>query len=230
MTSPAAERHEGANTDVGRRDRKKLATRRALRNAALQLVAERGMAHVTVEDITELADVAPRTFFNYFNSKESAVVGADPERIEQMRTSLIDRPPGESALEALRAVLVEYAQAIAAELDDFGEGRESWNQRFCIVRQDRDLLGAYIAHAAEIERIMAEAIAERLGKDTARDMYPALVAATVFAATRVATLYWSEHGGTDSLADHTAAAIDSLKSGLIDQPAIKVKSKKVQRN
>src|ERR1039458_7643231 len=72
----------------GRRDRKKQATRRALRNAALELVAERGFANVTVEDIAEAADVATRTFFNYFPSKESAVIGADPERIEDLRTSL----------------------------------------------------------------------------------------------------------------------------------------------
>jgi AcrR family transcriptional regulator len=214
------ERHEIVHGDVGRRDRKKLATRRALRNAALQLVAERGMAHVTIEDITELADVAPRTFFNYFSTKESAVIGADPERIEHMRTSLIKRPALESPLEALRAVLVEYAHAIAEELNDLGEGTESWAQRFCIVRQDRDLLGAYAAHAVEVERIMTEAIAERLDMDPVHDLYPGLVAATVFAATRVAALYWGENGGTGSLAQYTSAAIDSLKSGLVEIPAL----------
>ena len=64
----------------GRRDRKKHATRQALRDAALQLVTERGFANVTVEDIAEAVDVATRTFFNYFPSKEAAVIGADPGR------------------------------------------------------------------------------------------------------------------------------------------------------
>src|SRR5579862_6721191 len=77
---------------LGRRDRKKNATRRALREAALQLVAERGFAHVTVEDIAQAADVATRTFFNYFPSKESAIIGADPERIAAIRQSLLARP------------------------------------------------------------------------------------------------------------------------------------------
>jgi AcrR family transcriptional regulator len=79
-TEPLAQSGHLAGT-VRRRDRKKLATRRALRNATLQLVAERGFANVTIQDITEVADVAPRTFFNYFPSKESAVIGADPQRV-----------------------------------------------------------------------------------------------------------------------------------------------------
>ena len=202
--------------DLGRRDRKKNATRRALRNAALTLVAERGLAHVTIEDITEAVDIAPRTFFNYFPSKESAVIGADPERIEQMRTSLMERPQSETALEALQAVLVEYAIKSAEELDDLGEGREAWFRRLCVLREDRELRGAYAAHITEVERGLVEALAERLGRDPVHDPYPALVAATAFAAARVAAMYWSANGGEGSLADLTGAAIDNLASGLVD--------------
>ncbi len=201
----------------GRRDRKKQATRRALRNAALELVAERGFAQVTVEDIAEAADVATRTFFNYFPSKESAVIGADPERIEELRTSLLARPPAESPLQALRWVTVEYAAAIDEEFDDLGEGRQAWFRRFCIVREDPDLLGAYVGHSCEVERSLVQALSARLGKDPAYDPYPALVTATVLAAVRVAALYWSANGGLGSLARLTGAAIDNLGKGLVDE-------------
>jgi AcrR family transcriptional regulator len=214
----AIEPRANVGIDLGRRDRKKNATRRALRDAALALVAERGFAHVTIEDITEAVDIAPRTFFNYFPSKESAVIGADPQQIEQMRQSLIERPETETALEALRAVLVEFAVTKAEELDDLGEGREAWFQRLCIVRADRDLRGAYVAHITEVERGLVEALAERLGKDPTHDPYPALVAATVFAAARVAAFYWSANGGLGALEELTAAAIDSLANGLVDEP------------
>jgi len=206
----------------GRRDRKKQVTRRALRNAALELVAERGFAHVTVEDIAEAADVATRTFFNYFASKESAVIGADPERIERLRTSLLARPPAESPLQALRWVTVEYAAAIDEEIDDLGEGREAWFRRFCMVREDPDLLGAYVGHSCDVERSLVQALAARLGTDPAHDPYPALVTATVLAAVRVAALYWSANGGLGSLARLTGAAIDSLGRGLVDEKTFSV--------
>jgi AcrR family transcriptional regulator len=210
----------GPNSDGGRRDRKKHATRRALRNAALQLVAERGFANVTVEDIAEAADVATRTFFNYFPSKESAVIGADPDRVEQVRVSLLARPLRESPLRALGSVLVEYAARIDEEFDDLGEGKGAWFQRFCAVREDPDLLGAYAAHMAEVERGLVVAMAERLGADPYHDPYPALVTATAFAAARVAALYWSANGGEDSLARLTGIAIDSLATGLVHEKAV----------
>src|ERR1700729_752577 len=84
------------------RERKKLATRRALRRVTLDLVAERGFGHVTIEDIAAAADVSPRTFFNYFPSKEAAVFGADTGRTEALRLRLIQQSPGETGLEALR--------------------------------------------------------------------------------------------------------------------------------
>lgn len=55
---------------MGRRERKAAETRLKLFRSALQLFAERGFQNVTVEDITEAADVGKGTFFNYFKSKD----------------------------------------------------------------------------------------------------------------------------------------------------------------
>ncbi|MGD0521458.1 MAG: TetR/AcrR family transcriptional regulator [Terracidiphilus sp.] len=55
---------------MGRRQRRAAETRIRLFRCALQLIAARGFPNVTVEDITETADVGKGTFFNYFESKE----------------------------------------------------------------------------------------------------------------------------------------------------------------
>jgi AcrR family transcriptional regulator len=54
----------------GRRQRRAAETRVRLFRCALQLFAERGFPNVTVEDITEAADVGKGTFFNYFATKD----------------------------------------------------------------------------------------------------------------------------------------------------------------
>ncbi|MGA3034162.1 MAG: TetR/AcrR family transcriptional regulator [Terracidiphilus sp.] len=59
-----------ARPPVGRRQRRSAETRVRLFRTALELIAERGLANVTVEDITEAADVGKGTFFNYFPSKD----------------------------------------------------------------------------------------------------------------------------------------------------------------
>jgi AcrR family transcriptional regulator len=55
---------------MGRRQRRAAETRVRLFRCALQLFAGRGYHNVTVEDITEAADVGKGTFFNYFESKD----------------------------------------------------------------------------------------------------------------------------------------------------------------
>ena len=62
------------------RERKKLQTRRAIHEAALRLIDADGLEATTVEAICREADVAPRTFFNYFPSKAAAALDL-PERV-----------------------------------------------------------------------------------------------------------------------------------------------------
>ncbi|MGO4105257.1 TetR/AcrR family transcriptional regulator [Leifsonia sp. YAF41] len=61
--------------NLGLRDRKRRDTRARLEAAAVSLVLRDGLEQTTVDAISELADVSPRTFFNYFESKDAAILG-----------------------------------------------------------------------------------------------------------------------------------------------------------
>ena len=66
------------DAEPGLRERKRRATRLAIQQAALRIAIEDGLAAVTVDEVSRRADISPRTFFNYFPSKEQAILGDDP--------------------------------------------------------------------------------------------------------------------------------------------------------
>jgi AcrR family transcriptional regulator len=203
------------------RERKKLATRRSLRRHALDLVAQRGFEHVTVEDIAEAADVSPRTFFNYFPSKEAALFGADPERVAALRERILRQAPGESALTALRHVLVAEARIVTHELSELGGDPQDMLRRMKAVRADPHLRAAQSAHMASLECAMAEAVAERLGTDPARDPYPALLAGIAGAVIRASTVFWASSGGAEPLDQLTDRAFQALADGLPEHRSLR---------
>jgi AcrR family transcriptional regulator len=191
----------------GLRERKKAETRRALSSAALRLADELGPDGVTVEAIAEAAGVSPRTFFNYFSTKEDAIVGLTPAQPSDLLTGLIARPPEESPLEAMRATLHESAARIEAGADD-------WAMRTRLFQRHPHLAGRHAARFAEVERGMVEEIARRTGLDPDVDVYPALLVAIVMGAVRVAMAVWQAQDRPGALAEPLDAAFDQLTGGL----------------
>jgi AcrR family transcriptional regulator len=198
------------------RERKKQATRRALRRVALDLVAERGFSQVTVEDIAAAADVSPRTFFNYFPSKEAALFGADPVRVAALRERVLRAAPGGSALDALRLVLAAEARAITTELGELGGDPADMLRRMKAVRADPHLRAAQSAHMANVECALADAIAERLGANSQADPVPALLAGVATGVIRATMIFWASSGGTVPLDQLTDRAFRAVADGLPD--------------
>jgi AcrR family transcriptional regulator len=216
MPAPAA-----AEPRASLRERKKLATRRALRLAALDLVSQRGFAQVTVEDIAEAADVSPRTFFNYFPSKEAVLFGTSPDRLEAVRAGIRDAAPGESALTALGIVLSDEARRFAGELWELGGDAAGRLRRMKSAQGDPHLRAAQAAHMAMGERLMAEALAERLGTDPDRDPYPGLLAAAGTAVMRSTLVFWAASGAEVPLDQITRLAWQALAAGLPENCALR---------
>ncbi|HEY6494621.1 MAG TPA: TetR family transcriptional regulator [Trebonia sp.] len=199
---------------VSLRERKKLATHRLLRRVALELVAERGLSNVTVEDIAAAADVSPRTFFNYFPSKEAALFGGDPDRAAELRERVATEAPGGSALDALRAVLAQDSEAMADELRSLGGDPAEWLRRMKVARADPHVRAAHGAQMAMIERALAEGLAQRLGADLETDPYPGVLAAAAVGATRACLTFWAGSSGATPLGQLIDQAFEALATGL----------------
>jgi AcrR family transcriptional regulator len=99
--------HQDAASTAGRRQRKKDATRAALYEAGVELFTTMGLASTTVRDITERADVAERTFYRYFASKEDLLLEAARLYFKAVEDMVARRPAGERPLECLVAVTLE---------------------------------------------------------------------------------------------------------------------------
>ncbi len=195
--------HEGESV----RERKKRETRLALTRAATALVAERGLPAVTAEQIAMRAGVSPRTFFNYFATKEDALVGHDPQRVAQIVDGLRRRPPAEPPLEALRAVLVELLPPSHVDPAELLE-------RLRVLRSEPQLLAYQALRFEYLERALAHALSERRGLDPDNDPHAALVVACVMAAARTAFMAWCGTDGREPLDRILARQFDVLAAGL----------------
>jgi AcrR family transcriptional regulator len=176
--------------DLGLRERKKLATREALSLAAVRLALERGLEKVRVDDIAAAAGVSPRTYNNYFSSREEAICAVAAERARRVGEGLRSRPADEPLGEAI----------IHAMVDRYAGMGEPDKDMIRLIVSSRALRGEFLKAVAARERDLAEAIAERTGLDAERDLEPRLLAAMVSSATRVATEHWLRPDVTASFA------------------------------
>jgi AcrR family transcriptional regulator len=190
----------------GLRERKKAETRRALASAALQLAEDLGPDRVTIDAIAHAAGVSPRTVFNYFASKDDAIVGLTPVQSAGLLTDLVARPESETPFEALRAMTLRSAARLEV-------GAGEWRRRRRLFQRHPALAVRHAAGFAEVERGLVEEIARRTGLDPDRDVYPALVVATALGAIRVSIAVWQERG-CRRLVELLDDTFDQLAQGL----------------
>jgi AcrR family transcriptional regulator len=181
----------------GLRERKKQRTRERIVEAAFELFDERGFDGTTIADIAEAADIAPRTFFSYFPSKDDVVFHDFEASHATVASWLREREPGTNAIDALRAGIA----GAKAEMD-----RESLREKRCRKRlvRENESLAAHSQHLmGKFADLIAEAAARDLG-DEPGDLRPRLVAAATAAAIGVMD------DVPDEDADHSAETIESL--------------------
>jgi AcrR family transcriptional regulator len=167
-----------------RRERRKVARRAQIRAAAARLALAKGPDAVTIEEISDAADIAPRTFFNYFTTKGD-VYSLEPTQWTEAEilAELRSRPAAEEPLESMRVVI--KAMAVAAnfgsphdQMELFQELYERYPQLFSKLRLGYQIDATMLALATEL--------ATRTGTDPDTDQYPHLVVGAAFAAMQTA--------------------------------------------
>lgn len=144
------------SSTLGLRERKRAKTSEAIHRAAIELALERGLDEATIDAISERAEISPRTFFNYFPSKEDAVLGLDghsiADELDQTRETPADVLSG--ALDLVRAMF----EAKGGRASDFVRTRE-------VLQKNPQLMTRHMMHIAELEDRLSGIIARWMSAD-----------------------------------------------------------------
>lgn len=185
---------------TGLREQKKQATKEALREAALRLALECGPENVRVDDIAEAAGVSPRTYNNYFSSREQAIVAAvTADRDARVAAAVTARPADVRLADAVMDAIVE-------------QYTDPDHDALLMITTRPVLREAYVHATGDLEHPLTTAIATRLGdpdEHTAR-----ILAASLTAAIRVALEEWVRPSGTTGLVVTSGALPDRLRAAL----------------
>ncbi|MEV8348582.1 TetR/AcrR family transcriptional regulator [Streptomyces niveus] len=190
---------------LGLRERKKLKTRVAIREATYRLISDQGYEATTVEQIAAAAEVSPSTVFRYFPTKEDIVLTDEFDPV--MEAAIRARPADEPPLESLRAVLRQAVEAILADQS------EELLQRSKLMLEIPAVRARMTETMAETSLLLSRAVADRTGRDEG-DLEVRVFTASVMAALREVTIYWAEHDQKENLAVLVDRALDSLEGGL----------------
>lgn len=168
------------------RERKRLETVDRIEHAAMRLFLQRGYDEVTVAEIAQAADVAPRTFFRYFEAKEEVLFGRDAEVFEIVTRALRERPVGEALISTARAA----CEAMVGWLQDH---EELARDRQKVVEASPGLAGREAVKRAVLETAAAAVIRERIGAASA-DPRPLIYARIASACYDAAIAAWLHDG------------------------------------
>ncbi|MEV6259947.1 TetR family transcriptional regulator [Streptomyces sp. NPDC051784] len=196
-----------------RRARKARRTRDALARYAFDLVLERGLREVTVEEIAQAADVDRRTFSRYFPNKETAVLDAVRGDGDRINRALRERPVAEPPLTAYRRAVLDWLEDPEAE---------PWHLRprifdlLVMAEEEPTLYAAYHHIRVDAQEESVAILAERLGVDPRQDLRPAVAVAAGAGALLAAQAAWVRGGRPAALPELVVHAFDALSAHLLD--------------
>ncbi|WP_242682802.1 TetR/AcrR family transcriptional regulator [Rathayibacter sp. SD072] len=139
--------------------------RELLGSRARQLALERGLNGFTVDELCADIGVSRRTFFNYFPTKEQAVLGRPEEGLEGEAAARFlagGGAPGEISADLLLG-LVDLA---VEHYEGIGLTPEGAQQLFALFEREPKLLAALLQVGSERDRILERLCAKREGLES----------------------------------------------------------------
>ncbi|MEH6781808.1 MAG: TetR/AcrR family transcriptional regulator [Rhodoglobus sp.] len=186
---------------LGLRDRKRIETRLRIETAAVEIVTAEGLDGATIDMISERAEISPRTFFNYFESKEDAILGI--QEIGEVQRAIASGVASAETDDLVSAIVSTMFQI-------FGPRAKQTHlkaQRMALVKEHPRLLSRQIDQFSQLTSTMSAAVTEFiLQREATLPRDPEHVAeiavATCVASIRIAIKEW--------IADGATADIDSM--------------------
>jgi AcrR family transcriptional regulator len=102
-----------------RSDRRRERTRRRLTDAGRQLITEKGVAGLRIQEITECADVALGSFYNYFQSKDDLVEAVVTQSLEELAAAIVSGAGDQPDPAAVTSIAVRRFVRLAYDDPDF---------------------------------------------------------------------------------------------------------------
>ncbi|MBO9577650.1 MAG: TetR family transcriptional regulator [Microbacteriaceae bacterium] len=147
---------------IGRRERKKAATRKAISDIATRMFIERGYDEVSIREIADAADVSPTTVFAHFPQKEALVFDEADDQRERIVAAVRGRAEGVTVTRALHDYLRgEYDDTVRLAGEHADEVIRTF---FDLVRRTPALADYEARMWARYEDALAEAIGEAFGQ------------------------------------------------------------------
>lgn len=187
---------EGA---IGLRQRRRAEIASKLIRSARRHTAEDGLSGFTVEALCEEASISRRTFFNYFASKDDAVLGIPSRRSDVEAVSAFKAGGSLAGHEISPTLLADLVTLWSARWAQFDLERETASVLAVAVQREPRLVARMLEHLALQEREDVALVCEREGLP-ADDLRAAAAVQLVDAIARAATMeYLSQQDGGDSV-------------------------------
>lgn len=176
------------------RETKKRRTRQAIRAAAIELFTAQGVSETTVEQIAAAADISPRTFFNYFDTKEQAVSLPYGLRAETAITGPVADP-----WHAVASACLAFASALEADIDE----RQTLIDGIRLCQRESSLRDQASAQRGRWEHHLLSSLDATL---TNRSLVN-----TAAGVTWAALTHWAENHGEASLTETVRTTLGSIR-------------------